>query len=91
MLAPDLMYDNILRTAQHSGLRLAIERKPINFKEFQKILNKKIKVLFLLCHGDAKRQPPYDNFFCFEDVLDPTVMDEFYEERLRNLIKSSKI
>jgi hypothetical protein len=66
-------------------LRLTIERKPINFKEFQKVLNKKLKVLFLLCHGDAKRKPPYDNFFCLEDANDPTVMDEFNEERLRNL------
>ena len=92
MLAPDLMYDNILRTAQNSGLRLTIERKPINYKEFQKILKKKIKVLFLLCHGDAKKKRYSDNcFFCLEDVDDPTVLDEFYEERLRTIIKGLKI
>jgi|LakMenE18May11ns_1017448.scaffolds.fasta_scaffold9603345_1 hypothetical protein len=91
MISPDLMYKKIVQTIEGSKLRLKIERKPINNVEFTSILEKKIKVLFLLCHGDTEREKPYRNYFCFEDTEDPTLMDKYDEEKLRNSLKKVKI
>jgi len=82
------MYDQIVQTVQQSGLRLTIQKVPLNVKELQRILHQNIKVFFMLCHGELKNvQPPTSNF-CFEKKGQPTLLDEFDEKRLIETLRT---
>ena len=89
MLQPDLMYDQIVSTVNQFNLKLIIKRVPLNYIELQKILTQKIKVFFILCHGETKKNvKPQTSNFCLEKKDQPTVLDEFDEERLKELIRT---
>jgi len=89
MLQPDLMYDKILHQIYKSQIGLTIKRTPLNYKELQGILLSNIKIFFILCHGEERKVGGNSiTSFCLEKEGEPTELDEFDEERLKELLRS---
>ena len=77
MLQADIMYDQIVQTVNKTEKRLTIKRVPLNYIELQKILTQKVKVFFMLCHGENKNDGkfPPESYFALENKDEPTLLD----------------
>jgi hypothetical protein len=64
---------------------LKIKKLPLNYISLETILTQKVKVVFIIFHGYYKEGMYY---FAFENPDDPTVLDEFSEERLETLFRT---
>ena len=56
ILSPETMFDNILATCRQKKKKLTIQKKTLNHIVFDHILNDKPRVLFIMCHGDLKKE-----------------------------------
>ena len=92
ILSPDTMFENIIQTCRQKKKKLIIQKKTLNHIVFDHILNDKPRVLFIMCHGDLKKENGQEKtHFCFERQKEPWLMDCCDEERIMHLLKGKKI
>ena len=63
---------------------LKIEIQPLTYLSFASILDKKPRILFILCHGDIQKVKGKikDTYLCFEHKDHPGALDEYNINRL---------
>ncbi len=85
MIQYNTMFHQIKDIVNETKKKFKIKKVPLNYISLETILTQKVKVVFLLCHDYYKKGMYY---FAFEHPDDPTVLDEFSEERLETLFRT---